>query len=93
MGEELLFRGVLHQKMGIVGSNILFGLVHFVTPAYAVTAGLIGAYLRWVFLDQCDNLLAPILSASVSMISLAFLVVARDARRELTPPMDLSESA
>ena len=79
IGEELLFRGVLHPKIGIVGSNILFGLVHFVTPVYALTAGLIGAFLGWL-LDVSDNLLAPILTHGLYDF-LAFLVVAREFRR------------
>jgi membrane protease YdiL (CAAX protease family) len=87
VGEELLFRGVLHPKLGIWGSNILFGLVHCITPAYAVTAGLIGACLGWLF-DASGNLLAPVLAHSVYDF-LAFLVVARDVRRErLNPPPD-----
>ena len=80
IGEELLFRGVLQPKLGIWGSNILFGLVHLITPAYAVTAGLIGAYLGWL-LDASGNLLAPILAHGLYDF-LAFLVVARDVRRE-----------
>lgn len=85
IGEELLFRGVLHPKLGIWGSNVVFGLVHFITPVYAVTAGLIGVYLGWLF-DFSENLLAPILAHGLYDF-LAFLVVAREARsRSLTTP-------
>jgi membrane protease YdiL (CAAX protease family) len=78
IGEEVLFRGVLQPKLGIWGSSILFGLVHFITPAYAVTAGLIGAYLGWLH-DAGGNLLAPIVAHGLYDF-LAFLVVARDVR-------------
>lgn len=80
IGEELLFRGVLHPKMGIWGSNVVFGLVHFITPTYAVTAGLIGAYLGWT-LDFTENLLASIIAHGLYDF-LAFVVVARDVRKE-----------
>jgi hypothetical protein len=43
--EELLFRGVLQPRLGLVGSNLLFGLLHAVTPTYAILAGLLGGYL------------------------------------------------
>ncbi len=79
IGEELLFRGVLHPRLGIWGSNILFGLVHFITPAYAVTAGLIGAYLGWT-LEVSENLLAPVVAHGLYDF-LAFVVVARDVRK------------
>lgn len=79
IGEELLFRGVLHPKIGIWWSNILFGLVHFVTPTYALTAGLIGVYMGWL-LDTSDNILAPILAHGLYDF-LAFLVIAREVRK------------
>jgi membrane protease YdiL (CAAX protease family) len=85
-GEELLFRGVLHAKLGIWGSNILFGLVHFITPGYAITAGLIGAYLGWLF-DFSGNVLAPILAHGLYDF-LAFIVIAHDARKHATPPAE-----
>ncbi len=53
LSEELLFRGVIQPWMasswgyatGLVASNIVFGLVHAVTPLYAVVATLVGVYL------------------------------------------------
>jgi hypothetical protein len=51
--EELLFRGLLQPWMesawgmaaGLLGSNLIFGLVHAVTPWYALLAALVGVYL------------------------------------------------
>ena len=51
--EELLFRGVIQPWIehawgaftGLVVSNLIFGLVHAVTPLYALLATLVGIYL------------------------------------------------
>ena len=60
LGEEMLFRGVLQGLFtrwltiwgGIVAVNILFGLLHMVTPAYAVVAGLAPSPLDLVCLSR-----------------------------------------
>jgi membrane protease YdiL (CAAX protease family) len=79
IGEEILFRGVLQPLAGAVWSNVLFGLVHFITPTYALLAGLLGGYLAWL-LHASDNLLAPIIAHGLYDF-LAFLVVARECRQ------------
>jgi len=79
IGEELLFRGVLHPWAGPLWSNVLFGLAHFITPIYALLAGLIGGYLGWL-LDESGNILAPIIAHGLYDF-VAFLVVARECRR------------
>lgn len=88
--EEILFRGLLQPllenhwgySVGIVGSNILFALAHFITPLYAVLAGLTGLYLG-LSLDFGGerNLLTPIVIHSVYDF-LAFLAVAKTYRLE-----------
>ncbi len=89
IAEELLFRGVIQPWMesswgmsaGLLGSNILFGLVHAVTPLYALLAGLVGIYLG-LFLDYggTRNLLTPmIIHAAYDF--LAFLVILRGYRK------------
>jgi membrane protease YdiL (CAAX protease family) len=70
ISEEILFRGVIQPWMeslwgmtvGLVGSNIIFGLVHAVTPLYAVLAMLVGIYLG-LSLDYGGdrNLLTPVI--------------------------------
>ncbi len=95
--EELLFRGVLQTwferwgtAAGLIGSNILFGLAHLITPVYALLAGLTGVYLGLVRdVSGEPNLLIPSVTHAVYDF-LAFLVVAREYRREqagsLPPP-------
>ena len=57
--EELLFRGVIQVKLGIVGASIIFGLLHFITPAYCVIAIIMGFYLGFLF-QYYESLLIPI---------------------------------
>lgn len=73
VGEEALFRGVIQagieQYFGspawaLVIASVLFGLAHWITPTYAVLAGLIGAYLGWLQLAT-DNLLTPMVTHAV----------------------------
>ncbi|MEQ1531429.1 MAG: CPBP family intramembrane glutamic endopeptidase [Methylococcales bacterium] len=70
LSEELLFRGVIQPWLenlwglsaGLLVSNLIFGLVHAVTPIYALLAALVGIYLG-VSLDFMGerNLLIPII--------------------------------
>ena len=59
LAEELLFRGVIQVKLGIVGASIIFGLLHFLTPAYFIIATIMGFYLGILF-QYYDSLLIPI---------------------------------
>lgn len=86
--EELAFRGFLYfwirpssMFLAIVVSNLLFGIVHAVTPMYAVIAGLIGLYLTALLVvDKTPNLLIPMTAHALYDFA-AFLVVVRDYRR------------
>ncbi len=68
-GEELLFRGFLYGWMrgwggvevALVLSSILFGLAHFLSPAYAAFAFLAGIYFGLLY-EWSGSLLAPILA-------------------------------
>jgi membrane protease YdiL (CAAX protease family) len=68
LGEEMLFRGVLQGMFerwlgfgpALAAASVLFGALHAITPAYAVLAALMGAYLGWVWHDT-ENLLVPVL--------------------------------
>ena len=68
VGEELLFRGWLQAWLdptagpwiSLIVTSIAFGLVHAVTPAYAVLATFIGLYLGGIQMAT-DNLLVAIL--------------------------------
>ncbi|MBW3538827.1 MAG: CPBP family intramembrane metalloprotease [Planctomycetes bacterium] len=84
ISEEVLFRGVLQpwfdrlgEPAGLIGSNIIFGLAHCITPLYAVIAGITGVYLGLLLkLEGEPNLLVPITTHAVYDF-LAFLVVLR----------------
>lgn len=82
-GEEVLFRGVLQPLINLFWSNVVFGLVHFITPVYALLAGVIGAYLGWL-LNHSGNILAPVIAHGLYDF-LAFLVVAREYRNRGLP--------
>ncbi|HZY86625.1 MAG TPA: CPBP family intramembrane glutamic endopeptidase [Gemmataceae bacterium] len=68
LGEEMLFRGVLQGSfsqranpwVGLALASVVFGLMHFITPTYAVLATLMGAYLGLVW-QWTGNLLAVVL--------------------------------
>ena len=59
IGEETLFRGILHERFGIWMASAVFGILHALTPTYAVLAFLMSLYLGWLY-DGTDNLLVPI---------------------------------
>jgi len=86
--EEVLFRGVLQPLLeshlgwvaGMVISNLFFALAHFITPLYAILAGLTGLYLGWTMdFGGERNLLTPIFIHALYDF-LAFLAVARSYR-------------
>lgn len=89
VSEEILFRGFVQPWLerdwgwlgGLVFSNMIFALVHWVTPLYALLAGLTGAYLG-LALDVGGerNLLPPILIHALYDF-LAFLAVTQTYRR------------
>jgi membrane protease YdiL (CAAX protease family) len=91
ISEELVFRGVIQPWIeqswglitGLIVSNILFGLVHAVTPLYAVLAALVGIYLG-LSLDYSGerNLLTPIIIHSFYDL-LAFVALMRVYRASL----------
>lgn len=82
--EELLFRAVLQAWMlqwgplvGLLLSNLLFGLAHAITLLYAILAGLLGLYLGALFQFGGDgNLLVPTLSHALYDL-VAFVVIRR----------------
>ncbi|MDA1195774.1 MAG: CPBP family intramembrane metalloprotease [Planctomycetota bacterium] len=65
VGEELLFRGALWTHLGLVGTSLLFGLVHVMPrralwgyPIFAAAAGLLMGLLR----DASGSVFPPILA-------------------------------
>lgn len=102
VAEELLFRGLLQPwiaracesaEAGQFLSNLLFGVVHWVTPLYALLACVIGNYLSWLMtLTEPTNLLTPMVTHAVHDY-LAFLVIVAEYRRRASAPPPDSESA
>ena len=98
VSEEVLFRGVIQPWMesswgmtaGLIGSNIVFGLVHAITPLYTLLAVLVGIYLG-LALDYGGerNLLTPILIHGLYDF-LAFMALMRSYRASLLPKSDNS---
>jgi membrane protease YdiL (CAAX protease family) len=94
-GEELVFRGVLQRLFerwldfggwgpiaGLIASNVIFGLLHALTPTYAILAAGMGIYFG-VLLDanHPPNVVAPMLAHGVYDY-LAFVLLRRAARTE-----------
>jgi len=93
LGEEMLFRGVVQplferwvavggwgRTAGLLLSNVIFGLLHLITPTYALLAGAMGVYFG-ILLDVTGprNLWTPIVAHGLYDY-LAFLVVIRSLR-------------
>jgi uncharacterized protein len=73
-GEELLFRGVLQNALiaqssntvlGVLGSSVVFGLVHAVTPLYVLLTGVASVYFGSLYLYFDHNLTIPIVCHAV----------------------------
>jgi uncharacterized protein len=81
IGEELLFRGVVQPLLiawlgtvaGVLIASAIFGLLHAVTPTYAILATAVGIYLGWLALAT-GNLLGPIVAhALYDFVALVYL--------------------
>lgn len=72
LGEELLFRGVLQYEVsmkfgnvvGISVSSIIFGLLHAVTPLYAILATMASVFFGFLY-TWSGNLAVPIITHAV----------------------------
>ncbi len=94
IGEELLFRGAIQghlatlisPPLAIVIAASLFGVLHMANATFMVLAGLIGAYLGFIF-AVTDNILVPIIAHTVyDVIALAITqrMMDRQGRRALS---------
>lgn len=100
VSEEVLFRGVIQPWMesawgmtaGLIGSNIVFGLVHAITPLYTLLAILVGIYLG-LALDYGGerNLLTPIIIHGLYDF-LAFMALMRSYRANLAAQNQLNDN-
>jgi membrane protease YdiL (CAAX protease family) len=91
VSEELLFRGVIQPWIaaswgfaaGLWVSNIIFGLVHAVTPLYALLVTMVGVYLSLsMTVGGENNLFIPIIIHSLYDF-LAFIALMRLYRASL----------
>jgi uncharacterized protein len=57
--EELLFRGVIQIKLGIVAASIIFGLLHAANLSYCIFATILGFYIGTLF-HIYQSILIPI---------------------------------
>jgi membrane protease YdiL (CAAX protease family) len=91
VGEEMLFRGTLQGAFsrwlgpgaGLAAASLLFGLLHPITPAYAVLAALIGAYLGALWM--ADGNLLSVMDAHALYDFLALLILLRDPPAPAAP--------
>jgi membrane protease YdiL (CAAX protease family) len=92
ISEELLFRGVIQPWItvswgltaGLWVSNIIFGLVHAITPMYALLVTLVGVYLSLsMTVGGENNLLIPIIIHSLYDF-LAFIALIRMYKASLS---------
>lgn len=92
IGEEALFRGVLLAvasapfgvPLAVAATSVVFGLVHLVTPTYAVLAGLVGAYLGWLAVATGGVWAPAVTHGLYDFVALAVLL--RGSRHSLPPP-------
>jgi len=57
--EELLFRGIIQVKFGIVWASVIFGILHCLTPAYFMIATIMGFYLGALY-HYYQSILVPV---------------------------------
>jgi membrane protease YdiL (CAAX protease family) len=82
LGEELFFRGVMQDWVAglgaplwvaILAAALLFGLLHAVTPTYAVLAVGVGVYLGWLYVLSGNLLAAVVAHALYDFVALVYL--------------------
>jgi membrane protease YdiL (CAAX protease family) len=61
LGEEVLFRGLLQPRWGLLLASVLFGALHAVMWQYAVFALILGFLLGYLSILSGGGLLAPVL--------------------------------
>jgi CAAX protease family protein len=81
VGEEALFRGVIQEALygplpswpAVIVAGLLFGIVHWVSAAYAALASVAGIYLGALYL-LTGNLLAPIVTHALYDFAALFIL-------------------
>ena len=87
VAEEALFRGLLQEGLvpvfgwapSLLLASVSFGLVHMITPFYALLAGVVGLYLGMLQLVT-GNLLVPVMvHALYDIVALQYLMTGGQA--------------
>jgi membrane protease YdiL (CAAX protease family) len=82
IGEEMLFRGLLQTILGcwlglwggIAAASVLFGLMHLITPTYALMAAAMGVYISCVQVATGNLLTVIVTHALYDLVALTYLV-------------------
>jgi membrane protease YdiL (CAAX protease family) len=82
LGEEMFFRAALQGSLqhwlavwlAVLISSVFFGLLHAVTPTYALLAGCIGVYLGVVWYYTDNLLVVTIAHALYDFLALLYLM-------------------
>jgi membrane protease YdiL (CAAX protease family) len=91
LGEEMLFRAVIQGGLadwlgpwwGLLLASLLFGLLHSITTAYVVLAGVLGLYLGYVYLWPANrNLLVVIIAHALYDFCVLVYLLRGPAARE-----------
>jgi hypothetical protein len=94
LGEELFFRGFLQPALtgpfgevgALVAAAAVFGAVHWITPFYALYAGVLGLYLGGLFLAT-GGIIAPVVChAAYDAVALGVYLRRTTERRSAGPP-------
>ena len=48
LSEEIFFRGILQQEIGLLAASLVFGLFHTVSIPYVIWAAVVGLYLGYL---------------------------------------------
>ena len=64
LSEEVFFRGVLQQKLGLLPASLVFGVLHALSLPYMIWATVTGLYLGWLLLVT-QTLWVPIVTHTV----------------------------
>lgn len=73
LSEEVFFRGMLQQSIGLIPTSLAFGILHAVSIPYMVWATLTGLYLGWL-LQATQNLWVPIFAHTViDLVGLVYI--------------------
>lgn len=93
VGEEMLFRGLLQSGLvlwlgfwaGILTASALFGLMHALTPTYAILAGVMGLYLGLIWYANGNLLSAMATHSLYDFVALVYFVRSGDSWHTTKP--------